>query len=154
MYFWLKRTSKRPRTTCYNRWSKIKTKIPYSFLTTASECYCRVHIRFPLLLERGYSNVIDELCMRAQVPLYSSGAWTSNRLRLETERSQNLCGHDWNAQQVSSIDHNYRTISATFCSFPDISSNNNYFLCLAGFGNSSPQKLRDCRRSCDIHTRK
>ena len=50
---------------------KIKTKIPYSFLTTASECYCRVHIRFPLLLERGYSNVIDELCMRAQLPLYS-----------------------------------------------------------------------------------
>ena len=32
-----------------------------------------MHIRFPLLLERGYSNVIDELCMRAQVPLYSSG---------------------------------------------------------------------------------
>ena len=52
---------------------KIKTKIPYSFLTTAIECYCRVHIRFPLLLERGYSNVIDELCMRAQVPLCSSG---------------------------------------------------------------------------------
>ena len=35
------------------------------FLTTWSECYCRVHIRFPLLLERGYSNVIDELCMHA-----------------------------------------------------------------------------------------
>ena len=52
---------------------KIKTKIPYSFLTTASECYYRVHIRFPLLLERGYSNVIDELCMCAQVPLCSSG---------------------------------------------------------------------------------
>ena len=31
----------------------------------ASECYCRVDIRFPLLLERGYSNVIDELCMRS-----------------------------------------------------------------------------------------
>ena len=42
---------------------------PYNF----SECYCRVHIRFPLLLERGYSNVIDELCMRAQLPLCSSG---------------------------------------------------------------------------------
>ena len=27
----------------------------------------------PLLLERGYSNVIDELCMRAQLPLYSPG---------------------------------------------------------------------------------
>ena len=39
----------------------------------ARECYCRVHIRFPLLLERGYSNVIDELCMRAQLPLYSPG---------------------------------------------------------------------------------
>ena len=25
------------------------------------------------LITRGYSHVIDELCMRAQVPLYSSG---------------------------------------------------------------------------------
>ena len=33
----------------------------------------RVHIRFPLLLEQGYSNVIDELCMCAQLPLYSPG---------------------------------------------------------------------------------
>ena len=41
------------------------------FLTTSSECYCRVHIRFPLLLEQGYSNVIDDLCMHAQLPLYS-----------------------------------------------------------------------------------
>ena len=30
-------------------------------------------ILFPLLLERGYSNVIDELCMHAQHPLYSPG---------------------------------------------------------------------------------
>ena len=30
---------------------KIKTNIKYSFLTTSSECYCLVHIRFPLLLE-------------------------------------------------------------------------------------------------------
>ena len=52
---------------------KNQNKDTILFLTTASECYCRVHIRFPLLLERGYSNVIDELCMRAQVPLYSSG---------------------------------------------------------------------------------
>ena len=29
-----------------------------------------VHIRFSLFT-RGYSNVIDELCMRAQLPLYS-----------------------------------------------------------------------------------
>ena len=36
-----------------------------------------------------------------------------------------------NSQQVSSIDH-YRTISATFCSFPDISSNNYYFFVLQG----------------------
>ena len=52
---------------------KNKKKIPYSFLTTSSECYCLVHIRVPLLLERGYSNVIDELCMRVQLPLCSFG---------------------------------------------------------------------------------
>ena len=52
---------------------KNQKKIPYSFLTTSSEWYCRVHIWFPLLLERGYSNVIDELCMCAQLPLCSSG---------------------------------------------------------------------------------
>ena len=28
-----------------------------------------VHIRFSLFTQ-GYSNVIDELCMRAQLPLY------------------------------------------------------------------------------------
>ena len=52
---------------------KNQNKDTILFLTTARECYCRVHIWFPLLLKRGYSNVIDELCMRAQVPLYSSG---------------------------------------------------------------------------------
>ena len=29
-----------------------------------------MHIRFPLYISPGYSNVIDELCMRAQVPHY------------------------------------------------------------------------------------
>ena len=42
-----------------------QTNIKYSFLTTSSECYCLVHIRFPLLLERGYSNVIDDACVRS-----------------------------------------------------------------------------------------
>lgn len=50
---------------------KMKTKIYYSFLTTSSECYCLVHIWFPLYISPGYSNVIDELCMRLQFPLYS-----------------------------------------------------------------------------------
>ena len=43
----------------------------YSFLTTSSECYCLVRIWFPLYISQGYSNVIDELCMRVQFPLYS-----------------------------------------------------------------------------------
>ena len=71
--FLVKKDVKEAEDHLLHRLSKIKTKIPYSFLTTTSECYCRVHIRFPLLLERGYSNVIDELCMPAQVPLCSSG---------------------------------------------------------------------------------
>ena len=49
------------RTTCYNRYFDIKTKLKYSFLTTSSECYCFVHIRFRLL-EDIASNIIDELC--------------------------------------------------------------------------------------------
>ena len=53
--------------------SLIKNQNKDTILFPYREFYCRVHIRFPLLLERGYSNVIDELCMRAQVPLYSSG---------------------------------------------------------------------------------
>ena len=36
-------------------------------------CWRNHQIRFPLLLEQGYSNVIDELCMRAQLPLCFSG---------------------------------------------------------------------------------
>ena len=43
MNFWLKSTPQRPRRTCYSR----------------------VHIRIPVLLEQGYSNVIDEYaCVR------------------------------------------------------------------------------------------
>ena len=52
---------------------KNQNKDTILFPYNGRECYCRVHIRFPLLLKRGYSNVIDELCMRAQVPLYSLG---------------------------------------------------------------------------------
>ena len=109
---------KKPRPTCYNRCFKIKTKRKYSLLTTSSECYCLVHIRFPLLLE---VNVIDELCMHAQLPLYSPRDWawagTSNRLRLKTKTSQGVCGHDWNAREVSSIIiAPYRQL----CSFPHI----------------------------------
>jgi hypothetical protein len=62
---------------------------------------------------RGYINVIDELCMRAQLPLYCPRDWcwerSSNRLRLKTKRTQWVCGDHWNAHEVSSIDH----ISAT-----------------------------------------
>ena len=38
----------------------IKTKGKYSFLTTSSECYCLVHIRFAY---SRLSTVIDELCV-------------------------------------------------------------------------------------------
>ena len=41
------------------------------FPTTSSKCYCLVHIRFPLYISQDYSNVIDELCMRVQFPLYA-----------------------------------------------------------------------------------
>ena len=40
----------------------IKTKGKYSFLTTSSECYCLVHIRFAY---SRLSTVIDELCVRS-----------------------------------------------------------------------------------------
>ena len=68
---------------------------------------------------RGYINVIDELCMRAQLPLYSprGSGWegSSNRLRLKTKRSHAVCGDHWNAREVSSNDH-----ISELCSFPDI----------------------------------
>jgi hypothetical protein len=57
-----KTKSKILRKTCYNRSFDIKTKGKYSFLTTSSECYCLVHIRFRLLEVIVY--VIDELCVR------------------------------------------------------------------------------------------
>ena len=50
--------------------NKAKQRYNTLSFTTSSECYCLVHIRFPLYISQGYSNVIDELCMRVQFPLY------------------------------------------------------------------------------------
>src|SRR5215216_4425395 len=54
-----------PRITCYNRCLKIKTKIKYSFLTTSGECYCLVHIRFPLLLKVVVMQLMSYACVRS-----------------------------------------------------------------------------------------
>ena len=46
--------------------NKDKILFPYNFEWVLLSCAYSVS-----LISRGYSNVIDELCMRAQVPLYS-----------------------------------------------------------------------------------
>ena len=46
--------------------NKAKILFPYEYKLVLLSCAYSVS-----LITRGYSNVIDELCMRAQLPLYS-----------------------------------------------------------------------------------
>ena len=133
--------------------NKDKILFPYNFKWVLMSYAYSVS----LIITRGYSNVIDELCMRAQLPLYSARdpAWegSSNYHRLETKRSPGLCKHDYNAPDVSSIDH-YCTISA-------ILFNWSWYQMIIFFVWQGLERVHrncsgtaECRVSCDLHTQK
>ena len=59
-----------PRPTCYDIVG-IKSKQSYNTLSLQLQVSVTVLCIFGSLISPGYSNVIDELCMRAQLPVYS-----------------------------------------------------------------------------------